>query len=144
MPAHPAQAHELQRALDALRALPKGDQNTSIPAVTIPSQALDVLLGTLEALAKGQDVFLLSQAEEITTQQAANILNVSRPFVVGLIEKGELPARKVGTHRRLRLSDVMAYKQRDDLARRAAFQAYLEEAHELGLDAGEPDKEAGG
>lgn len=134
MPAHAAQTQEIQKALEALRGLPKHATHTSIPSVTIPSKALDILLGTLEALAQGQDVFLLASMEEITTQQAANVLNVSRPFVVGLIDKGELPARKVGTHRRLHLADVLAYKKRSDLARQQAFQDYLEETHALGID----------
>jgi excisionase family DNA binding protein len=134
MAARAAQAQEIQHALKTLRDLPKQDQSTPVPSVTIPSKAFDILLETLEALAQGKEVFLLSQMEEITTQQAANVLHVSRPFVVGLIERGELPARKVGTHRRLRLSDVLAYKKRDDLARQDAFQEYLEDSHALGLD----------
>jgi excisionase family DNA binding protein len=74
--------------------------------------ALRVLLrALLDVLARGSEVVLMAVDAEVSTQMAAQILGVSRPHVVSLIESGVLPARKVGTHRRLRVADVLAYQE---------------------------------
>ena len=69
----------------------------------------------------------------MTTRQAADILNVSRPYLVGLLEKGEMAFRKVGNQRRVRLQEVLAYKTRTDIDRRAALNELARLGQEVGL-----------
>ncbi len=76
----------------------------------LPPSAIQIMANLLDAMSKGQSVSVVTEEEEISTAQAAEILNVSRPFVVKLIENGELPSRKVGTHRRVFAKDVLEFK----------------------------------
>ena len=70
---------------------------------------------------------------EVTTMEAADILNVSRPFVIKLLEEGELPYRLVGRHRRIQLKDLLDYKKNIDRKREAVLDQMVAEAQELGL-----------
>jgi excisionase family DNA binding protein len=70
---------------------------------------------------------------ELTTQQAADVLNVSRPYVIGLLESVQIPFRKVGSHRRITFEALMEYKRKDDLQRRAATDDLADLSQELGL-----------
>ena len=79
--------------------------------LVLPGQVLQILLNVLSEMSKGNAISLISHHQEISTQEAANLLNISRPFLVGLLEKDEIPFRKVGTHRRVLLTDVIAYKE---------------------------------
>ena len=99
----------------------------------LPPVVARLLLSILEKTAAGEAVTLLAMPAEIGTQEAAYLLNVSRPFVVGMIEKGILPARMVGSQRRLPLSDVLAYKADNRAKRREVLREMVRLDQELGL-----------
>ena len=101
--------------------------------VSLPPAAVRFLVGLLSEMAKGNAVTMIPIHAELTTQETANLLNVSRPFVVGLIEAGTLKARKVGSHRRVLYSDLMAYKKAVDADRSAALDELASQAQELDM-----------
>jgi excisionase family DNA binding protein len=101
--------------------------------ILLPPQAMQALSKALTHLAAGNEVVVEVRTDELTTQQAANFLRVSRPFLVGLLEKGQLPFRKVGSHRRVLLSDLESYKQRIDEQRLQALAQLAAQAQELGM-----------
>lgn len=91
------------------------------------------VLALLDAVATGETVEIANLPATLTTGQAADLLGVSRPTVVSLVDKGELPATRVGSHRRLRTSDVLAHRERARRARRAALDEVVAISDELGL-----------
>ena len=122
--------HEARSAEAARAALAAGQ---AVAAGDLPPIVTRLLMDILRETAAGKAIALLPIANEVTTQQAADILNVSRPFLVGLVEKGVVPARKVGKHRRLHLSDVLAYKSRQFEQREQALDEMAGIDQELGL-----------
>ena len=101
--------------------------------VVIPTAAFHLLVDILSQMAQGNAITLIPIHAELTTQEAADILNVSRPFLVKLIESGEIPCRKVGRHRRIRFADLMNYKQQIDSQRMQALDQLAAQAQELNM-----------
>lgn len=102
-------------------------------ALVIPRAATVMFAQILALLANGQGVQIIPDAAELTTQQAADFLNVSRPYLIGLLEADEIPYRMVGSHRRIRFEDLREYRRRDDLKRRRAADELTQMNEELGL-----------
>lgn len=99
----------------------------------LPAGAVALLMDILEAMAAGRGVTLIPENAELTSVQAADVLNVSRPFLIKLLEENVLPHRKIGKHRRIRMEDVMAYKAKIDREREAVLDQLAREGQELGM-----------
>ncbi len=108
-------------------------ENEPAEAISIPVTAFRLLNGILAEMAKGNAVALVPIHSELTTQQAAEVLNVSRPFLIEQLEKGTIPYRKVGTHRRVTLKDLLVFKQTMDHNRLKALEELSAIDQELGL-----------
>ena len=104
------------------------------PSVQVPPQILRVLGQTLGLMARHQPIVLVPEKQELSTVEAANFLNVSRPFVIKEIEAGRLIHRMVGTHRRIRFADLMDYTKTMRAQQQAALDKKADNARELGLD----------
>lgn len=102
-------------------------------AIQIPREIASILKEVLMNSAAGKSVSVLPQQAELTTQEAADILNVSRPHVVKLIDEGILPGHKSGSHRRIYAADVQAYKHQRDAAARTSADDLTALTEELGL-----------
>lgn len=101
--------------------------------IEVPVAALRMLADILAQMGQGNAVSLVPITAELTTQQAADFLNVSRPFVVQRLERGELPFRRIGTHRRIAFRDLLTYKENMQQQSRHAADALTAEAQELGM-----------
>ena len=96
----------------------------------LPAGAVALLMDILEAMAAGRGLTLIPENAELTSVQAADVLNVSRPFLIKLLEDNVLPHRKVGKHRRVRVEDVMAYKAKIDREREAVLDQLAKDGQE--------------
>jgi excisionase family DNA binding protein len=101
--------------------------------VTLPFSAFKLLMTVLTQMAEGNAITLIPVHAELTSQEAADLLNVSRPYLVRLLEEKKIPFRKVGTRRRILFQDLMDYKTKIDAARRKTLDELSEEAQGLGL-----------
>jgi excisionase family DNA binding protein len=109
------------------------DEKNKAHAVELPTSALRLLMDVLGELALGNSVRVVPVHAELTTQEAADLLSVSRPHLVKLLEEGALPHHKAGRHRRVFFSDLMAYKQQRDDASHKALNELASLSEELGL-----------
>jgi excisionase family DNA binding protein len=109
----------------------RGEPGERIP---ISPEQFRLLAHIVGELARGHGVSLIPMDAELTTNEAARQLKVSRPFLIGLLEKGEIPYRMVGSHRRIRFRDLCAYKQKNDRKRLEALEELAALDQEYGLE----------
>lgn len=124
------------RSLDAASGSPilvqLANATASAP-VELPAEARVLLLRILGAMANGDAVTVVPVQAELTAQQAAELLGVSRPFLISLIDQGKVACRMVGTHRRIPLADLLVFKQANKAERRVIAAELTEEAQTLGF-----------
>jgi excisionase family DNA binding protein len=135
--AHLPTPQEIEQAKQSSRTLSKytsaervqlslRGSNGEADELILPGHVLQILLDVLAEMSRGNAISLMPTHQELSTQEAAALLNVSRPFLVGLLEKQEIPFRKVGSHRRVYLKDVLEYKERIDQRRSQALDQLAE------------------
>ena len=123
LPARHADLDGVSKALEAGEASEYALVGPGGRRVALPAEIHDVLVGVVEAMRAGKAVHLTPSDEQLTTQQAADMLGISRPTLIAIIDRGELACTRVSSHRRIRLDDLLAYRDR----RRAAQRAVLEQ-----------------
>ncbi|RCS31717.1 helix-turn-helix domain-containing protein [Rhodanobacter denitrificans] len=101
--------------------------------IDVPVSALRLLADILVFMGEGKAVNIMPSNAALTTQTAADFLNVSRPYLVGLLEKGEIPFHTAGTHRRVYFQDALAYKEQRDAESHQALEELAAQAQELGM-----------
>lgn len=128
----------IMAALDHSRApkiilVDKGQDVQTPPTIELPPQALRAIADLLGLMAQQQPVMLMPQKHELTTQEVAGFLNVSRPYVIRQIESGALKCRKVGRHRRVEFQELMRFKREQEVASEEALQHLSDLTQALGL-----------
>ncbi|MFC0864082.1 helix-turn-helix domain-containing protein [Sphaerimonospora cavernae] len=114
-------------------AIPVAGEHGGEDALVLPREAVSLLAFILAQAAEGRGVTVIPSHAELTTQEAADMLNVSRPYLIKLLETGEIPFRLVGRHRRITYEALQEYKRRDDAERRAAADRLAALGQELGI-----------
>ena len=137
-PEQQAQVAALSKALEGMVHAPKrrapkcqlvGPKGESIP---LPETVFYVLERVAEVMARGDSITVVPVGREVTTQQAADLLNVSRQYVVRLLDEGRIPFRKTGKHRRLRIENVLSFKEERDKNRRAGLRELSQMTQDFG------------
>jgi excisionase family DNA binding protein len=134
--AKPAELEQVSALRDQIAAMLQSTNKTYLVGANgerteLPSSAVEALKLVVDALARGQSVTLVPQDKDLTSQEAADTLRVSRPHLIKLLDRGESPFHRVGTHRRVRLEDVLAYRERRDAERAAALTELTRLSEEL-------------
>lgn len=127
----------MSEALDRSRAhrialIEEKSGGDEIARIEVPPATLRVLAQILALMAKQQTFTLCPEMSELTTKQAAEVLGVSRPYLIGLLERKEIDHRKVGRHRRVLLKDVLAYKETMQVARKQALDDLVKASEDVG------------
>lgn len=107
---------------------PKGNEDVIVPAAV--ARMFEYILAQAS---EGNGISIMPRQVELTTQQAADMLNVSRPFLIGLLDGGKIPSRKVGTHRRVYARDVLDFKRASDARSSRALDQLVRQAQELDM-----------
>lgn len=140
-----AEAVVARRAADSLRAVAEAQESVKVSidpvetggpriVVPLPAPAVAMFHAVLEAMANRTPISLIPYDAELSTQQAADFLNISRPYLIRKLDADELPYRKVGSHRRVRFADLVEYEQKCQKAQREALADLHEEERLLGLE----------
>ena len=124
--------HDLLQKEGSARLMGPGGE----PSLELPHAIFRLLMEIVELMQQGKAISIVPVTQELTTQQAAEMLGVSRPFLVKLVERGEIPFHPAGTHRRVYLTDLMQYKRKRDQLRHEAINRMAQEA----VDAGDYDE----
>ncbi len=103
------------------------------PILKLPPKVLRLFADMLGSLAQGNAVAIMPKELYVTTQEAAMFLNVSRPYLVKMLDDGKIPHHKVGTHRRIKFEDVVAYKEQRKKTAHSALQELVDQAQELDM-----------
>jgi len=101
--------------------------------ITIPKKALSLLSTIIQNMAEGKTISIVPSNSEVSTQQAADMLNVSRPHLIKLLKAKKIPFKKVGSHRRILLKDIMEYKEQQAKEREAQLDFLANQAQDLNL-----------
>jgi excisionase family DNA binding protein len=109
------------------------DDETGNATVKLPARAVGLLLRILEEMARGNAVTIIPVHAELTTQEAADMLNISRPSLIQLLDEGKIEYRRVGAHRRVRFEALIKYKRQVDQQRRAVLEELAARDQELGI-----------
>ena len=131
-----SEAGRFNELRDQVNALFGGSQKPHLlgpdgKRIELPDSALEALRVIIEAMARGRAITLVPHDKDLTSQEAADILHVSRPHLIKLLDGGELPFHRVGTHRRIRIEDVLAYRDRRVAEREAALRDLARLSEEL-------------
>jgi excisionase family DNA binding protein len=128
-------ARESTRLWDKLSAKERSTVEIQIGGQSVPLSpgVAQLIADALHEVAAGKPLAMVPLEEELSPNEVAELLNVSRNFVIKLIDRQELPARMVGTHHRIRLVDALAYKQQNDAGRRKTLAKLVSEAQELNM-----------
>ncbi len=135
---------QLDRALESALAASAQTLNGTAPHrlalvgpdgshVPIPLSVYELLHEIVHHMARGDSITLVPRHKELTTQQAAEVLNISRPFLIKLLDRGEMPYRREGTHRRIALEDVLDYRDRRSAKRQRGIEHLAQRSQDLNI-----------